>query len=87
MSDQLKNAPIKPGFYWALWMTATNETLEGDQLTPAVDWEVVEVWQNHINEPDDETFAVSVTGVRETQWLGNFQWGPGVQRPDLARYQ
>lgn len=86
-SSTVKNAPTKPGFYWALWMKASPKTHEGDQLTPAPDWEVVEVLLNHIGPEDDESLGVMVTGVREMQWLENFKWGPGVQRPDLARYR
>lgn len=85
--EQIRNAPTKPGFYWALWTTASSKTHEGSELTPAPDWDVVEVWQNHIGPENSESLAVSVPGVRETQWLNNFVWGPGVQRPDLARYR
>ena len=74
----MKNYPTKPGFYWALWQTAAPGTHEGDELTPAQDWEVVEVWENFLGEPceadKDEKWAVAVTGVRETQWLHNFLW-------------
>lgn len=70
--------PTKPGFYWARWMTAAPGTHEGDELTPAPDWEVVEVWENYIGDPCEadraEKFGVSVTGVRESQWLQNFIW-------------
>ena len=38
--------PTKPGFYWARWLTATEHTHEGCELTPAPNWEVVEVWEN-----------------------------------------
>jgi hypothetical protein len=74
--------PIKPGFYWALWLTAANGTHEGDQLTPSKDWEVVEVWENFVGDPCEadkaEKFGVSVPGVRESQWLENFKWGNEV---------
>jgi hypothetical protein len=74
--------PNKPGFYWALWLTAAQNTHEGGELTPALDWEVVEVWTNLAGEPCEadaaEKFGVSVTGVREAQWLENFKWGPEV---------
>lgn len=91
-SKPIRNAPTKSGFYWALWLTPAPKTHEGDQLSfPAPYWEVVEVWKNFIGEPTEankhEQFGVSVTGVRETQWLANFKWGPGIQRPDLARYR
>jgi hypothetical protein len=73
--------PTKPGFYWALWKTAAPDTHEGTELTPANDWEVVEVWENFQGEPCEadrcEKFGVSVPGVREPQWLENFIWGSG----------
>lgn len=76
-----KNQPTKPGFYWAKWIAASIGTHEGDDLVPANDFEVVEVWENFIGEPCEadkgEKFGVSVTGVRETQWLNNFIWGEG----------
>jgi hypothetical protein len=85
-----KKAPTKPGFYWALWLTAAPGTHEGSELTPARKWEVVEVWENHIGtecEADKdhgiEKFGVAVPGVRETQWLENFKWDVGPSgRPE-----
>lgn len=84
------NWPTRPGFYWARWMTAARDTHEGDELTPGRDWEVVEVWRNQSEmyecEGDDpaERFGVGVPGVRETQWLDNFQWdiNPRTGRPE-----
>lgn len=76
--------PERPGFYWALWLKAADGTYEGDQLTPASDWEVVEVWENFFGEPCEadraEKLGVSVPGVRETQWLDNFKWGNRVDK-------
>jgi hypothetical protein len=82
MKDKaLAKMPTKPGFYWALWLTAAPNTPEGDELTPAQEWEVVEVWENFIGEPCEadrcEKWGVSVTGVSTAQWLKNFQWGDG----------
>jgi RNA polymerase subunit RPABC4/transcription elongation factor Spt4 len=85
LSKKTANLPIKPGFYWALWLTAATGTHEGDQLTPAQHWEVVEVWENFVGDPCEadvaEKFGVSVPGVRESQWLENFKWGSEVLRP------
>ncbi|HVL12500.1 MAG TPA: hypothetical protein VM529_08045 [Gemmata sp.] len=73
--------PSKPGFYWARWMKASEGTHEGEELAPALDWEIVEVWENHIGDECEadaahgvEKFAVSVCGVREAQWLRDFIW-------------
>jgi hypothetical protein len=73
--------PTKPGYYWARWTVAAVGTHEGDQLTPSRNWELVEVWQNHIGEDDEEKFGVSVHGVRESQWLDCFLWGEFVADP------
>lgn len=74
--------PTEPGWYWALWLTAAKGTHEGEELTPAPDWEIVEVWQNQLirceADGEGEEFGVAVPGVRETQWLENFKWGERV---------
>lgn len=79
--QQVKSTPTKPGFYWALWLRASKSTHEGEQLTPASDWEIVEVWENFAGDPCEEDlaekFGVSVPGVRETQWVQDFKWGHG----------
>lgn len=73
--------PTKPGFYWALWLTATEGTHEGSELTPAPGWGIVEVWENFSGTPCEadayEKFGVSVPGVREAQWFRNFKWDVG----------
>lgn len=72
--------PTKIGYYWARWMTAAGGTHEGHELTPAPNWEIVQVWANEyfaFDPTDDEAFGVSVPGVRETQWLKNFRWDVG----------
>lgn len=75
-------APTKPGFYWARWMTPAKGTHEADEVKwPLTHWEIVEVWENFVGEGCEadatEKFAVSVTGVRESQRLKNFQWDVG----------
>jgi hypothetical protein len=81
----VRTEPTRPGFYWALWLTAAPGTHEGDELTPASNWEVVEVWENFIGDPCEadacEKWGVSVPGVRESQWLENFEWGERVADP------
>lgn len=81
-----KSIPNKPGYYWAKWKIAAEGTYEGDELTPAHDFEIVQVNANVLRwdeikpgEADyDERFFVSVPGVRETQWLDCFVWGKRV---------
>jgi hypothetical protein len=78
------NLPLKPGYYWARLTAPTEGTHEGEEWNPsAASWEIVEVWANHVNwdyDPanEDEALAVSVPGVRETQWRDCFQWGEFV---------
>lgn len=70
--------PTKPGFYWAKWRIPDDDTHEKDLINFRVmDWEVVEVFENCINETDIEYLRVFVGGVRETQSLENFFWGEG----------
>ena len=70
--------PTKPGFYWARWMQASDGTHEGDELTPAREWEIVHVVENCNDETDAEYLAVMVPGVREWQWREDFCWGDFV---------
>lgn len=80
----MSKLPQKPGYYWAKWQIASDETLEGDELTPACNWEIVQVndningWQDLTDEEDPERLSVSVAGVRETQWRDCFVWGAFV---------
>lgn len=54
-------------------------THEGNELTPAHNWEIVQVNDNNVDDPnDDEYLSVSVAGVRETQWRDCFVWGEFV---------
>lgn len=73
--------PTQPGFYWALWTSPAPGTHEAAEITfPVAKWEIVEVWINRVDpcEADKgEEFGVSVTGVRESQWLHNFRWDVG----------
>ena len=74
--------PLKPGYYWAKWRIAADDTHEGDELTPSNTWEIVEVnanemcWDDHPEQM--EALSVAVPGVRETQWRDCFIWGQFV---------
>lgn len=76
--------PQETGYYWAKWQIATDETFEGDELTPAVEWEIVQVndnmfcWEDYTDEQDPERLSVSIPGVREVQWRDCFVWGEKV---------
>lgn len=76
--------PQKPGYYWAKWQIAADGTVEGDELTPAFDWEIVQVnenvngWQDMTDEEEPERLSVSVCGVQMTQWRDCFLWGDFV---------
>lgn len=66
--------PTKAGYYWALWTVAEEGTFEGNELAPALHYEIVEVWQND----DENGLRVSIPGVRESQTLDCFFWGEFV---------
>lgn len=78
----MSDVPMKPGYYWAKWRIATDETHEGDELTPSNTWEIVQVNINVVDWDDDpaepEALSVAIAGVRETQWRDQFIWGPFV---------
>lgn len=75
--------PMKPGYYWAKWRIAADGTHEGEEMTPSDTWEIVQVNDNNVDDPeDDEYLSVSVPGVRETQWRDGFFWGPFVAEID-----
>lgn len=78
--------PTKPGYYWAKWKIAADGTHEGEEQTPAPNFEIVQVNANCIDWETvqtheagyDERLSVSVPGVRETQWPDCFVWGDFV---------
>lgn len=78
--------PLSPGYYWAQWRIATDETHEGDELTPSTTWEIVQVVANKLDwaeTPEDlEALYVSIPGVREAQWRDQFVWGAFVAELD-----
>lgn len=82
--------PTKEGFYWALWTSPALGTHEADDNTwPWSCWQVVEVYENFIGTPCEadkaEKFLVFVGGVRESQYLDNFQWGELVAMPEAIK--
>ena len=78
--------PEKPGYYWAKWKIAADGTHEAEHLTPAKEFEIVQVNANCSDwktmKPNraeyDERLSVAVPGVRETQWPQDFVWGDFV---------
>ena len=73
--------PTRAGFYWAKWLIADRETVEGSALTPSDDWDVVYVFENGRDEREAEFLRVLVVGVEQSQSLQNFKWGPGPLTP------
>ena len=73
-----KIVPEKPGYYWAKWRFATDETFEGDDLAPSDDWEIVQVNDNGGEPGSGEELSVALAGVREVQWVDQFFWGSRV---------
>jgi hypothetical protein len=69
----IEEAPKEPGFYWAKWHTKDPGT--ADMMdAPSNLLEVVEVFQNSIEESDEEYLRVFVGGVERGQSLKNFTW-------------
>lgn len=76
---------LSPGYYWAKWRIAADNTHEGDDLTPSDIWEIVQVNDNNGEPGSNEEFSGAVSGVRETQWPDCFVWGGRVA--DLEGYK
>lgn len=72
--------PKKAGHYWARWKIKSPGTAEEDD-PPSGQWEVVQVFENCIDETDDEYLMVAVAGVERSQSLENFFWGERVPEP------
>lgn len=75
--------PTKPGWYWAKWQIAAEATRDGDELTPSLRFEVVEVVENAC-EGGPEHLMVAVPGVEASQSLDGFFWGAEVTPPLAA---
>lgn len=73
-----ERTPTKPGFYWAIWQKADPGTPEGDEQTPALEWEIVHVVENCLDEDDPEYLMAAVPGQSKWQSLENFTWGAFV---------
>jgi len=71
--------PTRAGFYWAKWLIADRETVEGSALAPSHDWDVVYVYENGFDKEAD--FLRVLVGVESSQSLKNFEWGPGPLTP------
>lgn len=68
--------PSHSGYYWAKWRIAADGTHEGEEQTPSDTWEIVQVNENNVDDPDDDEYlSVSVPGVQQTQWRDCFVWG------------
>jgi len=74
----MEQKKLTPGYYWAQWRIAADGTYGGDELTPSMSWEIVQVNDNNGPPGSAEELSVSVPGVRETQWPDCFIWGPRV---------
>jgi hypothetical protein len=67
--------PIREGFYWAKLKfvdDGTNFDPEGNHP-----WEVVNVFENHLNDGEPDQWRVHVPGIEQSQSAENFYWGPG----------
>ena len=70
----MKMQPKTPGFYWAKWKICAPGTADEEDFKPLNKWEVVEVFENTIDETSSEHLLVAVTGVEKSQPLENFYW-------------
>lgn len=76
--------PTRPGWYWAKWRIAEDDTpKELAETLPHDAWTIVEVYANCIDEGDPEYLRVFVSGVAESQLVENFLWGSEIP-PALA---
>lgn len=74
-------SPTKAGHYWAKWKVCDDGTDDEEDFTAHKHWEVVDVFENHINDDEDDRLRVHVSGVRRSQHLDNFVWGTQVFLP------
>lgn len=75
--------PTRPGYYWAKLVHPTRMP-EGEDWK-SFDWEVVEVFENTLDETDEEHLMASVPGIGPAQAIDGFCWGPEVlPHPDLT---
>jgi hypothetical protein len=71
--------PKREGWFWAKLVHPTRMPPGEDWAS--VDWEIVQVIENSLDDDSDEKWGVSVTGVSPLQWPQDFVWGPEVVRP------
>lgn len=88
VSTTIQTLPTTPGHYWARWRIKSPGTAEEDDA-PSGMWEIVQVFQNCIDETDDEWLMVAVPGVERSQSIQDFFWGDGPiplpSQPDRRR--
>ncbi|MER9176194.1 hypothetical protein NKH72_21695 [Mesorhizobium sp. M0955] len=87
--ERARKIPLKPGYYWAKWRTAADGTVDGDELTPSDNWEIVQVVENdpdwEIHPAEEKALFVFVCGVGEAQWRDGFVWGDFIAPLDNGR--
>jgi hypothetical protein len=74
------SVPKNAGYYWAVWLTPSPGTRDGDALVPSAEWEVVYVFEKGAS-PDAGYLRVLVAGVEQSQSIENFRWGAGPLAP------
>lgn len=83
---EVAGLPTVEGFYWGLWLRPSPGTADEKEPGnwPAIEWEVMHVVENTLDESDDEHLMVMVPGVQKWQALDAFQWGSRVLSPSDA---
>lgn len=76
--------PTNPGHYWARWRIKSPGTAEEDD-PPSAQWEVVQVFENCIDDTDYQYLRVAVAGVERSQDIENFHWGERVPEPPYVK--
>lgn len=71
--------PTEPGFYWAK-LVHPSDMPEGEDWK-SHSWEVVEVFENGLDETSSEYLGVFVGGISPMQWVEDFVWGPRIIKP------
>ena len=70
--------PQAAGHFWAQWRICSPGTADEAEFEPSFTWEVVQVFENCLDETDAEHLMVFVPGVAKAQPLDGFFWGAQV---------
>jgi hypothetical protein len=76
--------PTKPGFYWVKLCIRDERTADEDVFKPKNNWEVVDVFENCINQSDPEHFRIhEVAAVKSLTLMVRRRPGPTASDGEL----